>query len=313
MKLNGLLIGCGNIGALYDFDNQFILTHAKAFSLYKEKINYFVTDIDSELADKIADKYSFNNLNYNEIDNYHFDFVSIATPTYTHFDYLSKYLTKNVSLIICEKPICGLTEELDNLKKIKFNSSSKIFINYFRRTIPEFIFLKKEIEDNYMLSDLRNIIIKYNRGFLNNGSHALDLIQFLFDKKIEFLDLIIFDLNYKFSNVDPTVSASFKYFESKVQLIGFNDDDFSIFEIELYFKNQLIKFINSGDEIQKYVYNEEQKKFELYIHLTNLLEKRMMHVAEHCFCLNNDNLLKDNFNESMLLNEQMLNVIKKIQ
>ena len=75
----------------------------------------------------------------------------------------------------------------------------------------------------------------------------------------------------------------------------------------------MIKFINSGDEIQKYVYNEEQKKFELYIHLTNLLEKRMMHVAEHCFCLNNDNLLKDNFNESMLLNEQMLNVIKKIQ
>ena len=164
-----------------------------------------------------------------------------------------------------------------------------------------------------MLSDLRNIIIKYNRGFLNNGSHALDLIQFLFEKKIDFFDLNIFDINYNFSNVDPTLSASFKYLGSKVQLIGFNDDDFSIFEIEFYFKNQLIKFINSGDEIQKYVYNKEQNKFELDKHLTNLLGKRMMHVTEHCFRLNNDILLNDNFYESMLLNEQMLNVIKNIQ
>ena len=43
-----LLIGCGNIGALYDFDNTQILTHAKGYALHPA-FELTVFDINKEL------------------------------------------------------------------------------------------------------------------------------------------------------------------------------------------------------------------------------------------------------------------------
>ena len=54
-----LLIGCGNIGAMYDWDNDEVLTHAKAFSKFDEiNVDYF--DLNNQQASMVADRYNGN-------------------------------------------------------------------------------------------------------------------------------------------------------------------------------------------------------------------------------------------------------------
>jgi hypothetical protein len=56
MSYKILIIGCGNIWAGYDFENEFIQTHAKAFYLHpKFQLTFF--DIDAQLAQKIDSRY----------------------------------------------------------------------------------------------------------------------------------------------------------------------------------------------------------------------------------------------------------------
>ena len=51
-----LILGCGNIGAGYDFDNEQVLTHAKAFNLHPEFSCVFY-DQDHALSKRVAEKY----------------------------------------------------------------------------------------------------------------------------------------------------------------------------------------------------------------------------------------------------------------
>ena len=54
-----LLIGCGNIGAMYDWDNEHVLTHAKAYSKIDEiKVDYF--DTNNQQSSMVADRYNGN-------------------------------------------------------------------------------------------------------------------------------------------------------------------------------------------------------------------------------------------------------------
>ena len=53
-------------------------------------------------------------------------------------------------------------------------------MNYIRRFQPGFQVLKERIEQILKTDTVSAIHIKYNRGILNNGGHALDLIHFLF-------------------------------------------------------------------------------------------------------------------------------------
>jgi len=54
--MEALVIGCGKIGAGYDFNNDQILTHTKALSL-RNDVQLSVYDIDKKKTDKVARRY----------------------------------------------------------------------------------------------------------------------------------------------------------------------------------------------------------------------------------------------------------------
>ena len=51
-----LVIGCGNIGALYDIDKDEILTHVKAFSI-DNRFDLTIFDDDSKILKLLNSKY----------------------------------------------------------------------------------------------------------------------------------------------------------------------------------------------------------------------------------------------------------------
>jgi len=146
VKSKVLVVGCGNIGALYDFKKEGVKTHVKAF--YQNK-NFLISvfDQNAELAKEIADHYKIEALQgLNNEALTQFNVVVISTPTSGHYELLKKCLQLNIPVIVCEKPITDSLVKLEELEELKKNSTSKVLVNYFRRFHPSYHQLRQFIK-----------------------------------------------------------------------------------------------------------------------------------------------------------------------
>ena len=173
MAIKALIIGCGNIGALYDLnDPKKVWTHARAFSRTKG-IDFVIADTDEKILKKISKQYDVPAVTLTDGFDYSgFDIVSITTPTPTHFGYLQRLMKQNVPVVICEKPVAASVDELNILIQQHDQSASRVLVNYIRRFQPAYSVLKKRLSEILKKDSCIGIIIKYQRGFLNNGGHA---------------------------------------------------------------------------------------------------------------------------------------------
>lgn len=314
LMIKALLIGCGNIGAGYDLTEQTkVWSHAKAYALTKT-IELSVFDEDREKAKVIADKYNatlLESLSDEQFGNFHI--VSITTPTTTHFHYLSKVLTYNVPVVICEKPVVSSIEQAEQLANIYSKATSKILVNYIRRFQPGYENAKIRLQQLNAQQQLKGIIIKYKRGFLNNASHAADLLAFLFGKPFLFKNFHCASATFDAFDYDPTLVGSCIYMDCAVSFIGIADTSFSIFEIELFYKNSKVVICHSGNEIRYYFEKEGSLKEYPDQRQSGLLDTYMLPVIEEAITLLNTQQRKDNFMPSLQLNKEVLQIIEYIK
>jgi hypothetical protein len=308
-----LIIGCGNIGALYDLNSDDILSHAKAYQENKF-INFSIFDENEKKINTVRKKY--NCFVEKSIDNLKkYNFISICSPTFTHYTYLSKCLIDKIPLVICEKPISNNIKELNKLKLLYNKSDTKVIVNYFRQFHPSFIKLKLELQKYFFNDNLITINVRYHKGFLNNCSHAINLIEFLYDIEIKFSHFNITNINFDHFDDDPTITASGKSDNINFNLIGFNDIKYSIFEIDLVYANSMIKIQDSGNIIQYFLRTEKNQEFplplveKLKLKKTNAIINRMKYVIKHSSHIYKYNL-SDNFLKSLELNIKMVNFLK---
>lgn len=255
---NVALIGIGNIGLLFDYnkdDTDKILSHIKAIYLHKKFLLKYVVDINDTHLPKVQIFFpdvSFHS-DYKDItNNQDIDIVVIATPTSTHFQVLSDFKNNdNVKIFFMEKP---LFNDMYEYSSIDTHVKDKIVVNYLRRFSLKIQKLKKEIK-NKNFFDLEKIIINYCKGLKNNGSHMIDLINFLFDSP-KILSTLILDKSIGFNENDLTYDVFIKIeYQNKIvpiYFIGFNHTQYNIIEVNFYFANQVVKYINSKNQIEYY-------------------------------------------------------------
>ena len=300
--VKALIIGCGNIGGLYDLENDNIQTHAKAISKNDWIENVDVFDINIDLQKKICEKYDFNGLNFDEKINFKkYNIVCINTPTNTHFQYLKLCLESNVRLIVCEKPISNSIGELDEVMSLYNSSESKIVVNYFRRFLTSYLHLKNKI--NFKKKELKKIHVKYYKGFLNNCGHAFDTIEFLTETNLTPTNIKVLKKDFDFFKDDPTITANFfsNNIEFNVQGI---DLKHKTFEILFKFENHEILLKDSGNKL------EISQNGVLNFESDDLIKNYMTDVYNEIKNIYFDKKLRDNFNNSIMLNrKQILNFI----
>lgn len=310
-----LLAGCGNIGAMYDWSNEHVLTHAKAFhKMGLSDTSYF--DINKEQAAKVAERYGGRIIDdiEKELENNHFDIFSICTPTNLHFKLLCKAFQSRVPVIICEKPISSELEELDVLSDLYVSSASKVLVNYIRRFQPAFHKLKNYIAELPEEERLTNVSIRYQRGFNNNCSHAFDLLQFLFQAPFTPNNFMINNRKYDHFKNDPTVMGYCEWMGSDMSVTGLQNVSFSHFEIDLYFKYSKIQISEAGNHISFFSAAKSEPNFSpLVINETmtirNAIADYMIPVADKAIKLLNHEC-DDNFMEALQLNKTILNILK---
>jgi predicted dehydrogenase len=299
-----LVIGCGNIGAQYDIQSDRIMTHGKAFAGRKAcRLTFY--DKDASLAKAAARRHGAGWISeLREKEYKSFEMISICTPTHIHYDHLKGCLKAGTPVILCEKPISYSLDELRDLKGLYRKGNSRVLVNYMRRFQPSYIQLKKKLKPWGRADQL---IIKYKRGIANNGSHALDLLEFIFEKKINLSGIRFEKPVYDAFAQDPTLGGHGIWNNMYLNLVGIPDTAYPVFEIEIYYKQGCVLITDSGNNLQM---NEMKKGVwkEQYSQ-THCLNHYMLPVIRKAEYLLAHATAGDNFLDALKLNETILNHI----
>jgi hypothetical protein len=312
--IKALLIGCGNIGAGYDLDDDArVWTHAKAYSMLND-LELFVCDEDRDKAARVAAKYGAKQLQeVNEGLLSNFNLVSITTPTTTHFHYLSMAIKAEVPVVICEKPVVGSLEEVNQLEQLYNSGNTKVLVNYMRRFQSAYDTAKRKLQQLREEQSLRGVIIKYKRGLLNNASHAIDLIEYLFENPFSFDDFKSSVCSFDVFDYDPTITGSCQYLDAPVSFSGISGASYGIFEIELFFDHSKLVICHSGNDIRYYQEEEGQLKESSAERQTNILDRYMLPVMNRAVSILHNQEVQDNFITSLRLNRQVLQIIETLK
>ena len=136
-----LLVGCGNIGALYDLDDgpeADVRTHAHAYA--RLGIAFDVVDPDADRRRRVSERYggrAFESLS--AVSPSAYGAASICTATHLHAEALQLFLDAGTPLIICEKPVADQLDDVRQLRaRRRSTARSVVLVNYMRRFLPAF-------------------------------------------------------------------------------------------------------------------------------------------------------------------------------
>lgn len=301
-----VVIGCGRIGSSFDSnDSGAVLTHAKALSRHARVNLVAVMDIDNQVAKDAGAKWKceyYTDLQQMILDH-NPDIISICVPDEFHYEYFLQCLDFKPKAVIAEKPLTLDIKESEEIVEKYKNADIPLFVNYSRRFDGFMQSLKCRIETGD-LGRILNTTIKYTKGILHNGSHAVDIANFLFG---EFLSGQPLNSVIDYSEKDPSLSAVLRHERCpELFLIACNERLYSIFEIDIMAEMGRIVFEQSGRVCREYdvrnstvfkgyrnLYLVKECTTDLNKALLNLVDNVVQHLdnGEKIICSGNDALL----------------------
>lgn len=245
-------MGSGSKAVSCDLQTQAIISLSRGVKSNDQKIVGYIDSsrVKCENATKIFGGNIFNSIK-DAIDKIGKLNVIISTPDKMHFNHIMETLKHDTSGILAEKPIALKLSEANQIKNEVIHKGIKFEVNYFRRFLPSYINIRNNIRDQKYGKFIFGRGI-YDKGLKHNGSHLLNLLLFFFGeaninavmsrKKCSLED----DANYSFELEFPELSDGrfiVQYGDSSI---------FTIFELELYFSNKVIKIVDFGRKIEFY-------------------------------------------------------------
>ena len=302
-----LVIGCGNIGAGYDFDNDQVLTHAKAFA-ERDDVLLTVADVDEAKARRIAQRYDAgwsSEVSDDFLRNQ--DIVSICVATPLHFSFLSRAVASQVPVILCEKPIVNSLTEIAMLERFALGRT-RIIVNYMRRFQPGYADVRRAIATALASDPLRAITIRYGRGFLNNAGHALDLLEYLLGTRFEAANIRWVQSTNEGLEDDPTRSGTWMWGDTPVYALGLAGTKYFMLEIDVHTRSRSIEIRDSGDRVDILTHEGDTLRRSPDASWTSLLTHYMRPVASAALaCLAHGT--ETNFQQALALNKTMLRMV----
>ncbi|MBU0981403.1 Gfo/Idh/MocA family oxidoreductase [Patescibacteria group bacterium] len=174
-----IIIGCGRIGAEYDFDpnQKLISTHAGAYSANPKTDLTAVCDLDIKKAEKAQKKWNIPVI-YQDykamLEQEKPDIISICTWEDTHAEIVKHCAKYSPKAILCEKPIAPSVEEAQEIIQTCQDQNITLQVNYMRRFSPLYQEIASFIKEG-RLGQIQKISGHYGNGLMTNASHLIDL------------------------------------------------------------------------------------------------------------------------------------------
>ncbi|MCO1603804.1 Gfo/Idh/MocA family protein [Desulfosporosinus nitroreducens] len=251
------VVGLGQIGLTYDFDpkRESPAAHVSAYHLnpWVELVAAADIRIDQGQAlHKIAPTLPFYQSMEELLKNHSLDIISVCTPPAHHLSAI-QYIMQNTDtqIIFCEKPLVSSVDEANLLKQQLKEGNCLLIPNLSRRWNSGMQRVKTHIE-NRQYGELQKIHVKYTRGIKNTGSHIFDLLHWWGGQisEVQALKKIKTSADY---DGDPSYTFAFLIDKNILGFAeAFDDEQYYLFEIDLYFSKGKIEIRNSGDDVLYY-------------------------------------------------------------
>jgi len=180
---NAAVIGLGFIGMDIDYFSNRKSGHSHIGAINKVKDINLVAGCDKNKAKlKRFDEF-FGLPTYDDIENMMHeqrpDIVILAVPPAVQTHLISKAIQFRPKCIVCEKPF--VKDEIEGKFAIEQCRMNDIHLTvaHWMRWSNKWQYLKKLI-DNDELGNLLHIRYIYSKGVFNSGTHAFDILRFLF-------------------------------------------------------------------------------------------------------------------------------------
>lgn len=251
MAIRCLVIGLGQIGLSYDLDldsARFIYSHSRAFSTHQAFELCGAVDSSEKqrhLFEQHFKKPGFSSLS-ESLQKIKPEVVVIATPTNTHFAVLDQVLGQcTPKAILCEKPLAYEPEEATKMVESCDKTGTKLFVNYIRRSDSGSVELKRRIESGEISSPIKGVAW-YSKGFLHNGSHLFNLMEFWLG---EFKQAKVLKHRIFLSNQDSEPDVLIGFERGEVVFLAGWEEAFSHCTIELLSPSGRLRYENGGASI----------------------------------------------------------------
>lgn len=253
IKRNILFFGAGNI--VTGYENNLDNCHLK--SLNKNNKFNILGVVDSNIKNsEIFSKYSNSSIyNVNDLTDLDIDIIAICTPTNTHHRIIKELIANDIKpkCFFCEKPFTDSFKHAQEIFSLLKSNDIGLIIGYQRSFLSDF----KRVSDGFRENKYGSLLhanVKYSKGLLNNGSHALDLLHYLFND-IQFKN---FGNCYDdYSDSDLSVDVFFNYNDRLISLTALNEKSFSIFEVDIIFEKRRFRFTDNAFSLEEYTLQED--------------------------------------------------------
>ncbi len=248
------VIGCGRIagGFAGTSDRGGAPTHADAYDRHLSFRMIACVEPDDRRRLSFMRRWEvphgFANLDECVAADVGFDVASVCTPTPVHAAILWRLLETPVRAVLCEKPLTDDASQSARLVDAYRAAGKPLAVAYLRRWNPAMAKLKRELESGSW-GGLRTVIGTYTKGALNNGSHLVDLLQYLCGPLT--LKTVT---GSRIDGVagDPTVDAVLALEGGvPVHLVGADSRDYALFELHLITQRGAIDIERSGQVVRR--------------------------------------------------------------
>jgi predicted dehydrogenase len=271
VTFSAVVIGAGNIAAGYDSPaDRHVLTHLHAIAREPRFRCVGMYDTVPARAAQQAARWGVPMvINVEELFREPLDLAVVAVPDEAHMDWLLILLEHDVRLVLCEKP---LTTSLLNSRKvveIYRNRGRALAVNYQRRFERTVISLRSRLTNGELGNPIAGVVW-YSKGVLHNGSHAVDVLRYLFGE-VHALSVRRRIVDFRIS--DPTVSGTLEFGPVNIELVGGDERLFSLFEIDLLFEKARYRYVLSGARLESFEPRPDPF-FSGYIEMTRVDESQ---------------------------------------
>ncbi|KIL40353.1 hypothetical protein SD70_14010 [Gordoniibacillus kamchatkensis] len=185
------------------------------------------------------------------------DIISICTPTSVRYELIETVLKKSgARIIFLEKPVAGTLEEAERIAGLAAGHKHQFVVNLSRRWSDGAAEVRDAVRQ-LRYGRLRKAHIRYTRGIYNYGSHMFDLLRFIAGSidTVRVLERIP-------TNMDEhgDLSYTFTFAAAAAEEAGgggftgyaeaFDDREYTMFELDLFFEHGKIEILQGGDEIR---------------------------------------------------------------
>jgi len=251
--LRAAIIGCGQIAGGYGDGKggEEVRTHAKAYWLQSETELIAVADQNIQRAHEFSRCWG-SPMVYTDVTQMlgveSPDIVSICTPDDTHAALLEACLdSPSIRAVWCEKPLATDVSKAEALVSTYTQRGGVVLaVNYQRRWDAQMQRIKSALQ-RHELGTIQKVVVYYTKGICHNGSHAVDLLLDWFGSPAK---MEVLGSHVDFVADDPTVDARLMFGDVPVYLIGADEREYSIFEIDILGTLGRVKVKSFGRDIE---------------------------------------------------------------